>query len=395
MRILTWYVLAELLKVFTLVLVSLTSLMILIGLVKEARDQNLGLEPILQLLPYILPNALLFAVPGTILFAVSSVYGRMSNSNEILAIKSLGIHPWTILWPTFAFAIALSLVTVWLNDVAVSWGRQGVQRVVFESIEEIVYGMLRMQRSYSSPRFSISVRNVEDHRLIQPTISFFGGQDTPQVTITAAEAELSADLSEGVLKLVCRNGTVDVDGKGSLRFSDEFVHEVPLQDSSLKGDQSTLPAYMALRQIPAEIAKFEGKVAEFRNERSIKAALDLVTGDFTSVTGPEWSVDYQYLKSMNEGLHRRQTEPPRRWSNGFSCLCFAWIGSVMAIRRKNSDFLTSFFLCFLPILVVYYPLLMFGLGRCKDGALPPYSVWAANFMLLIWGAVLLKRVFRY
>ena len=30
----------------------------------------------------------------------------------------------------------------------------------------------------------------------------------------------------------------------------------------------------------------------------------------------------------------------------------------MAIRLRNGDFLTSFFLCFLPILIVYYPLMV-------------------------------------
>ena len=90
-----------------------------------------------------------------------------------------------------------------------------------------------------------------------------------------------------------------------------------------------------------------------------------------------------------------QTEPPRRWANGFSCLCFALVGSTMAIRRKNSDALTSFFLCFLPILVVYYPFLFFGADRAKAGAINPNAVWLANIVLVVWGLWLLRRVIRY
>jgi lipopolysaccharide export system permease protein len=90
-----------------------------------------------------------------------------------------------------------------------------------------------------------------------------------------------------------------------------------------------------------------------------------------------------------------QTEPPRRWANGFSCICFALLGSAMAIRRRNADALTSFFLCFLPILLAYYPVFIWGVDRAKAGAITPYAVWCANVMLAAWGVWLLRRVVRY
>ena len=33
-----------------------------------------------------------------------------------------------------------------LNDIAVSWGHDGVERVVLESLEEIAYGRLRTDK---------------------------------------------------------------------------------------------------------------------------------------------------------------------------------------------------------------------------------------------------------
>src|SRR5687767_2528819 len=99
MRTITRYILAEFFKAFLVTLSSLTLLMVIVLLGKEALDQGLGLPQVVRLIPFILPNALLFAVPGTTLFAVSVVYGRMSSSNEIVAVKSVGIHPLELLWP--------------------------------------------------------------------------------------------------------------------------------------------------------------------------------------------------------------------------------------------------------------------------------------------------------
>jgi lipopolysaccharide export system permease protein len=66
----------------------------------------------------------------------------------------------------------------------------------------------------------------------------------------------------------------------------------------------------------------------------------------------------------------------------------------MAIRMRNADFLTSFFLCFLPILLVYYPVFMLGVSRVKSGSLPPPAVWMGNVLVALWGLWLLRSVIR-
>jgi lipopolysaccharide export system permease protein len=71
------------------------------------------------------------------------------------------------------------------------------------------------------------------------------------------------------------------------------------------------------------------------------------------------------------------------------------VGSAMAIRLRNSNALSSFFVCFLPILVVYYPLLILGVNQGKGGSLPPAAVWMGNVVLVIWALWLLRRVMRY
>lgn len=183
MRLFTRYVLREICQVFLVTLLALTLLLVLIGAVQVALAQGLGVAQIVQLLPYLLPNALMFAVPGTILFSVSSVYGRMSGANEIVAIKSLGISPMAVLWPALSLAVLLSFATVWLNDLAMSWGHNGVQRVVVDALEDIAYGMLRSRRSFSTQAFSVSVKRVEGRTLISPMFTL--QEDSGQVTVRA------------------------------------------------------------------------------------------------------------------------------------------------------------------------------------------------------------------
>jgi len=395
MGILARYVLAEMAKVFLISLVALTLLMIVVGVFREAQMQSLPLWQVVRLIPYVLPDALRVAVPVTLLLAAVVVYGRMSGSGEVVAVKTLGICPMVILWPTFIAAFLLSLATVWLNDLAVSWGRSGVQRVVIESVEEIAYGMLRAQRRYSSPNFAINVKRVDGRRLIRPTLSLPQRGNSPAITITAEEAELQSDRAEGVLRITLRNGTLEMADRLSIQFPDVYQQEVPLRDASRARRESLPPSWLSLRVISKEAAAAEQTVQQWERQLAARAAYQMLCGDLDGLTSRQWEPRIRLLERHRGHLHRLKTEPHRRWSAGFSCLCFVWVGAPMAIRLRKSDFLTSFFVCFAPILVVYYPLLAYGVDGAKNGTLPPYAVWVGNVLLGCWGGWLLRKVIRY
>jgi lipopolysaccharide export system permease protein len=393
MRILTRYVLFELIKVFLIALTGMTLFMVLVGVVREAYSQGLGLKQILLLIPYILPDSLRFAVPGTILFATCSVYGRMASTNEVVAVKAQGISPWTILWPTFVFAFLLSLVAVWLNDVASGWGREGAKRVVIESVEEIVYSRLTQQRSYSSRSFSINVKSVEGRKLVEPTFTFAASEDSPTVRINCNWAELKSDLIANTLTLVCHDGTVDI-GESRATFPDMIERVIPLDEASKRGGRMS-PADIPMNRIPQETQIQQTQIETLTETLALKAGDQMIAGDFATLRSPRWVQEEIDLGHEKERLFRLLAEPARRWANGFSCLFFVLIGAPMAIRMRNADFLTSFFACFCPILVVYYPLLIFGVDQAKRGSLPGSAVWMGNVMLALFGAWLMRRVIRY
>ncbi len=393
MKILSRYVLSELLQVFLVALGALTLFMLVVGLVKEAQQQGLGIVQIVQLVPYVLPEAMRFAVPGTMLFAVASVFGRMSAGNEITALKAAGVTPLAAIWPALGLAVVVSFVSVWLNDVAVSWGRDGVRRVIVGSVEEIIYGRLRQQRSYSTAKLSINVKGVEGRKLVRPTLSFQPGGETAPVTVSAAEAEMRADPQTASLTITCRNGTLHV-GDVKAVFPDTIERVVPLDAVSRKEIAATSPSEIPMAEFAKARVDQVALLGQIRQLAAAKTAIGMFTGRLEQTTPVAIEQERQQSKHATNRLNRIIMEPWRRWANGFSCLCFVLVGAPMAIRMRNADFLTSFFLCFLPILVVYYPVFMLGISRVKAGVLPPPAVWMGNVLITLWGLWLLRRVVR-
>ena len=393
MNIVPRHVLSELLKVFFMALAGLTLLMLIVGITRQALDEGVGLKHIVQLMPYILPDALRFTIPATILFAVCSVYGRMASNNEIVALKSLGISPLTVLVPSFVLAFFVSWLTFWLNDIAVSWGRDGVRRVVIGAVEDIVLSRLRMRKEYSTRFFSVIVEDVEDKKLIKPTFTFRDKKHGAFVTLRCEHAQFESDGK--VLKLKCFNGEGS-DGKNWYKFPDtEETIEFDLDQIRDDDTAQWSPSNMALRKILKVLKEQPRKIEAIERELAAKASLQIISGDYTALTSDEWQTDQRVLDHEVYVLHRLRTEPFRRLANGFSCLCFVLVGSSLSMRRRNGNALSSFFLCFLPILIVYYPLLAFGVDQAKSGAMPPWIVWLGNVVLAGWGLWLLRRVMRY
>jgi lipopolysaccharide export system permease protein len=108
-----------------------------------------------------------------------------------------------------------------------------------------------------------------------------------------------------------------------------------------------------------------------------------------------WAAKRMQLAHAEVQLQRFYTEPHRRWANGFSCLCFVMIGAPMAMWRKHGEFWGSFFMCFAPILLIYYPMLVGSLDLAKRGVVPAPAVWLGNLVLVGIGVWLMRRIVRF
>ncbi|HYO26401.1 MAG TPA: LptF/LptG family permease [Lacipirellulaceae bacterium] len=394
MRILTRYILWEVSAVFLTTLATMTAFLFVALIGKEAVENGLGLMPILRMLPYMLPQAMQFAVPGALLLAATSVYGRVAASNEVVAIKALGISPMTLLWPVIGLGTGVSLIAVAMNDVAVSWGDGGVRRVIVESLEDIAYGRLRTVRSFTTSQLKVNVKAVAGRQLIEPIIQLTSSEGRAPSVIKATAAELHADVSKNAMTIRLYNPEAELAG-WSITHPGEFVQTFPLDDFTGRGRSSRTPSYYALREIGPAKAEQTRLIERMKQEMSADAGAALAWGRMDGLAQAQWQQRERELASCVQWLDRLRTEPYRRWSNGFSCLGFVLIGAPMAIRRRHGEFWGSFFICFLPILLIYYPMLVGCVDWAKDGVIPPQTVWLGDIVLAIVGIWLMRRVIRF
>ena len=392
MRLLTRYILTEFLQVFCLALVGMTIFMLLVGVVSQAVREGLSLGPVLQLLPFILPESMRFSIPASSLLAACTVFGRLSGENEIVALKASGISPWSMMGPVFATAFLISIAAVWVNDVAVSWGRPGISRVIMDSVEQVALAVLRTRKSYERDGFSITVDRVEEDRLIRPVIRFRDAQrDGVEFTVVAREAQLRRNAEGTALSMTLVDSVVHGPHGVEGDFPGEIERIVSLERPAAEKSPSDYP----LQQIPRQRSEVETRIQWLESSLAAEATMALLSGDLNRLDQPAWTSREAVLEAACYRHHRFVTEPWRRWANSFSCLFFVLVGVPLATRMRQSDFVTSFFASFMPILLIYYPLMEYGVDRAKAGALPQYAVWLGNGVCLLWGLWLMRKVVRY
>lgn len=392
MKIVTRYILKQVLLIF-FISITLMTFAFTLYIVSEATiKRGLPVYLSIRLVPFAMPYLLSITLPVATLLACSLFYAKMAGSNELIALKSLGIAPWRVFLPVWILTVLLSLLAVWCNDLAISWGRREMSRVAFEGTEAMILGRLASEHRFSDKdsNFLLTVSEVtEDGRLIHPTfsgkkISGEGAAESGRLTVdfTGSDPILKIELTDVIFK--------NSGGVGLMPQSNTF--EYPLSQLALGGGDSGDPP---MAEVDEEIERILAEKEARRRNVAAYGAFALVSGNYGEAVGDRWVDALHKDSDQDANIRRCRLAKPRRIASGFSCFFFAWVGIPLAVWLNRSDYFASFFACFLPILIIYYPLLMVGLTGAKSGALPPSFCWCGNIVLAVVGFYLLKKIHRH
>lgn len=374
MSAVTRLLLFEMFKVFGLTLFVIASILIMTDIIKEAQLHDIPAAQIVYLLPYVVPFAVKAGFHGALVFATCVTYGRFASSNELLAVKSMGISPLKLLWPIPAFAIPLTFCCAWLHELDSDWGAVGVQSVLVGQADQIAYEALERNGVLKRPSYTLVARETVGRTLRGVTLFCYSTDKNQEVTITAQEAELQIAAEGAALRVVMRNGTVT---GGGFRFDFPDVME------------ETLPLTLA----PAEpialstLLKHQNKVDE------LKAMLRQAELDHEQ--GPVWDSLREQLNVARKGLATAETSFHYKWANASSCLFLALLAAPVSMLLRLTDYVTNFFICFVPVILIYQPLQRAPVHLAEAGIVPGFSVWFADVVIFVIGGYLLRRIVRH
>jgi lipopolysaccharide export system permease protein len=389
-------ILGELLKVFLLALVGLTGILLIAGIIAEASQHGLGPQQILMVIPLIIPNTMPYTLPATTLFATCIVYGRLAHDNEILAIKAAGVNVLRVVWPCVLLGLVTSAVTLGLYLDVIPSTHHLMRTMFLENVEEMLYEMLRHDHQINQPKlnYKMYVRQVHGRKLQQAIFQQLSKLGKPEYTAYSEEAELRVDRKNNKILVKMIRGEVLSETGTQRGYFEEKTWDVPLPkdlDEKFRKRRASDLTWLEIAEMRNElvddIEKNDAEIALLKAQLLLPNPPPMLAQHINNL---------RYRKLVFEGeLRGLEAEVQMRPALALGCLCFVLVGCPVGIFFSKSDILSAFITCFLPIVFLYYPLLLCGINLAKNNDISPVlSVWAANGVVAVLSLELFRRLLK-
>jgi lipopolysaccharide export system permease protein len=213
------------------------------------------------------------------------------------------------------------------------------------------------------------------------------------VVAQAREARLSVDKERKLLMIHMKHGIATFED-GSKGYFEDRIWEVPLP-STMNNEANRRARDMTWQEILAKRVEYESEMAKVLDDIN-NAEVALNSGNATTPDLPKHVENLKgKLKHSKQQYLFLNVELLMRPALSLGCFCFILVGCPVGIWLSKSDFLSSFITCFLPIVLIYYPLMLCGTGMAKEGRIDPVMlVWAADVLIITAGTFLCWRTVR-
>jgi lipopolysaccharide export system permease protein len=386
----------ELIRVFVIALISITGLLLLAVVVMEAQNQGLGPLQILAIIPLVIPSTMPYTIPATTLFATCVVYGRLAHDNEVLAVRAAGISVLRLVRPAVLLGLAMSAVTAVLYYEVIPSSYNMMKSLFLSEPEKLLYQILTREGRFFHPKldYAITVKKVEDRKLINPTFMHRDPNNPFRYDIVAQarEAELRVDSTNKKILVHMRlcyitssNGTAFVEEEiWPVDFPTDFLPDRKLRRSDMTWNE-LLERLELLKQQERDK---DLEIAKVAAHFSLSNAPDNLAKHLENLRNEK--------KEKQQQIREIEAELQRRPALAVGCLCFVLIGCPVGMWFSRSDYLSAFVTCFLPIVLVYYPLVLCGENLAKAGSLNPVmALWAADGLMGLIALSLYWRLIRH
>ncbi len=393
----------------------------------RAIDRFLGKGiDVLTILEYLFLNLawiVALAVPMAVLIAALMTFGRLSEDNEITAMRTSGISFLTIIRPALFFGLIVGSSLVYFNNVILPQMNHRA-RILSGDIYRKRPG-LNIEPGYfieDLPDYSMIIR-AKDGDMMQDVRIFSKDNTKSQTTIYAKQGHLST-IDDAII-MTLYNGEIhelDRQDYGNFRRIQFEKHRIIIpaddlllkrRDKSSRTDREMTVPMMLEKQrtykkrvttVKTRLAKaFQRTTGDSLVPPDLELAQEVIENyrvtlkQDTSLSEADFRVkdrrarslerqaknEYNLIHSYRKSNNKYGVEIHKKFSLPFACLLFVLVGSPLGVLAKKGGFVIGMSLSF-GFFLIYYIMLIGGEEIADRNILKPYiAMWLPNLILLI------------
>ena len=385
MRLLSRYILKEILLFFSISLITFTGLLLTIRMLRlTSLIVNRGVEfgQIATVFLAIIPTFLEIALPMAALLGVMLALARMCGDSEIIVIKASGIGLRSVLKPVIGFAVSVAIVSLLVSSILRPWGFNTLSSALFD-----------IARSRSTSGLSEGIFNkLGSITLYAERIDYQTGELTRILVDDKRDSEARKVVVAKRGRIVANEAAQTI----SLVLIDGMAHELVSEKYS-----RTKFSTNTLRVDPEELhnTKTKGTTARELSIPALRDAIEeykiaLEAGD----RGSEITVLGEKLshKKLLKKFRRAKVEFGQRLSLPFASLIMTFIGFAIGVMspRTQRAWGAGFSISLgLGVFIVYYGIFSIGLALADSGKINVLlALWLPNIITTVIASLLVYKI---
>lgn len=388
MRIITRYLLSEILGFFFVIILAFSVVLVSIRMLRFTDlIFNKGVEAfqIAKVFISVLPPFLEIALPLSALLAVLLAVSRLSSDSELIVLRGSGIKFITLTIPVAIFA---SIVFIFHSFTSLYLKPSGVtllQQTLFEiarsrttaGIDPGVFSELGALTLYAS--------EIDYNTGVLSKVLLEDKRGETSKIINAQTGRIVSDSKTRTLSFLLEDGSIHEIIEGAYLLTDFEQNQIITDTEELysgqeatRGQQST---EMPLREIRANL-----------NELSTRIINQDITSDSRSPSELELRTNWRLisLDELNKRFNRLSVELTKRFMSPLPAIFFPFLGLVLGVfsPRHNRSWGLSLsiglgLLCF----ALYFGFVTIGTAFAESGKMLPWVVFLVPSILGILAAV--------
>ncbi|MCL7974674.1 MAG: LptF/LptG family permease [marine benthic group bacterium] len=429
MRILTRYVLRQLVAPFLFAAILLTALMMLDVVADRFGSlvgKGLGWRIVSEVFLYSIPFIFAVIVPMAVLVAVLFVFNRLAADNEISAMKASGVSLGRITLPVVALATLLAAGLVHFNNTTLpesnhklalllhSIARKSPTFAVRDrEVNEIVEGVFLVAQSKEQARNLLIDVTIWDVQSSQAQRTIYADSAVMGLATNGEQEDLFLTLFDGVLH---ETSSQAPDRLQRVWFDRNYLrvagvgNELDRSQGGARGDRELSIDSMQVRVAKNEIAAEETRAKSHATAVAWTEALlgnlaeaDTVPPDTTDAVVQGWRTGRRFPSPQSaagnfrtlslsetqfeQSANRYEVEIWKKYSIPVACIVFVIIGAPIAVRYRRAGVALVVGVS-LVVFCAYYVALIGGEHLADRELLSPFwAMFAPNFLFGLIGVM--------
>lgn len=372
--------------------------------------KNVMLSDVLMLVVLSIPQFLMYTMPFSSLASASMVIGNLSSQNEVLALRSCGIHTGRIFVPIVGISLLLSISTLFIADRMIPYTTERYRDLYAQVLERMP--TLELE-SYSSTTFGNMVisNGLVDKNEVHDMLIFDDSDPNNSRVVFADKGSFSVvDIDRFIYRIDMENPQIlatDSTSLESYSLAKASSMTMYINLSSQTGANVNItPSQMSIRQLMTltNERREENDSLKAQKAEDVRRLTSSVAEELFSLEDGK-TIDagslYRRVNDVVERQDRRsfsfyfqyyRTELQKKIALSFACTFLVFIAFPISFFRVKNGRLLGFGLSML-IACMYWFLLYYMHTRAIMTSLhPAIFIWFPDALVFFIGVVLLLKL---